>query len=53
MENYEGVGTSQLESMIATVHTHQVQIMGLRSKYQKILDADDERRKEIRSHYPK
>lgn len=40
---------SELEAVIASVHTFQVQVSSLHKKYQQILASDDERRKEIRA----
>jgi hypothetical protein len=40
---------AELERVIASVHTFQVQVSSIRGKYQKILDTDDERRTELRA----
>lgn len=42
---------SELEAVIASTHTFQVQISSLREKYQQILASDDECRKEIRAKH--
>jgi hypothetical protein len=49
--DYGSYTPSALESEITSVHSFQVQISALRERYQKILDSDDERRKEIRARH--
>ena len=50
-ENYSSHTPSELESILATVHAFHVQVFALRGKYQRVLDSDDERRKEIRAKH--
>ncbi len=47
--NYEKCAPDELERLLVTVHAFQVQIAGIRSKYQKLFESDEERRKEIRA----
>lgn len=46
--NYKDSSQDELEKAIVDVHAFHNQIAELRAKYQKIFDADEERRKEIR-----
>lgn len=49
--SFEGLVASELVMQIAGVHAFHLQVADLRGKYQKILDSDDERRKEIRAAF--
>lgn len=46
--NYEKHTPDELEKLLVSVHAFQVQVADLRSKYQRLFEADDHRRKEIR-----
>ena len=51
--NYEKHTPDELEKLLISVHAFQVQIADLRSKYQTLFEADEDRRKEIRAaHQP-
>jgi hypothetical protein len=50
-ESYSSHTPSELESILASVHAFHVQVSALRGKYQRVLDSDDERRKEIRAKH--
>ena len=47
--NYEKHTPDELERLLVSVHAFQVQIADLRGKYQKLFEADEDRRKEIRA----
>jgi hypothetical protein len=51
--SFEGLVAAALVKQIAGVHAFHLQVADLRGKYQKILDSDDERRKEIRASMDK
>lgn len=46
--SYERHTPDDLEKLLVSVHAFQVQVADLRSKYQHIFEADEDRRKEIR-----
>lgn len=47
--NYERHTPDELERLLVLVHAFQGQVSELRGKYQKLLEADEKRRKEIRA----
>ncbi len=47
--NFERIAAAELVDQIAAIHAFQSQIDDLRAKYQKILDSDDEHRRERRA----
>ena len=49
--DYKSSSQDELEREIVSIHSFHNQIAGLRAKYQKIFDADEERRKEIRAQH--
>jgi hypothetical protein len=49
--NYEKHTPDELEIESVSVHAFQVQVADLRGKYQRLLEADDGRRKEIRAEH--
>jgi hypothetical protein len=49
--NYEKHTPSDLENLLVSVHAFQGQIAELRGKYQKLFEADEDRRKEIRAKH--
>lgn len=49
--NYEKHTPDELEKLLVSVHAFQVQVADLRGKYQKLFEADDDRRKEIRAEH--
>ena len=46
--DYKSSSQGELEKEIVAVHAYRNKIAGLRAKYQKIFDTDEDRRKEIR-----
>jgi hypothetical protein len=50
-QNYESSTPTELESMISRVHAFYVQVSELRTKYQRLFEADEDRRKEIRAEH--
>lgn len=49
--SYQRYSTLDLENALTAIHNFHVQLADLRSKYQKIYDSDEERRKEIRAEH--
>jgi len=49
--NYEKHTPDELERLLVSVHAFQVQIAEVRGKYQKLFEADEDRRKEIRAEH--
>ncbi|MDA8328695.1 MAG: hypothetical protein M0Z83_06955 [Betaproteobacteria bacterium] len=50
-DEYKRSSQDELEREIVSIHSYRNQIAGLRAKYQKIFDADEDRRKEIRMQH--
>ena len=49
--SYDKLGPDELEKQLVSVHAFQVQVSDLRGKYQKLFEADEDRRKEIRAEH--
>ena len=49
--SYEKLGPDKLEEQLVSVHAFQVQVTDLRGKYQRLFEADEGRRKEIRAEH--
>jgi hypothetical protein len=49
--NYEKHTPGELEKLLVSVHAFQVQVADLRGKYQRLFEADEDRRKEIRAEH--
>jgi hypothetical protein len=49
--NPERLSAHDLEKVLATTHAFHLQLADLRGKYQKLLDADEVRRKEVREDW--
>lgn len=49
--NYDERGPDELEKQLVSAHAFQVQISDIRGKYQKLFEADQDRRKEIRAEH--
>lgn len=49
--SYERYAPDDLEKLLVSVHAFQVQIADLRGKYQRLFEADEDRRKEIRAEH--
>ena len=49
--NYENQTPDELEKLLVSVHAFQMQIADLRGKYQRLFEADEDRRKEIRAEH--
>lgn len=47
--NYENYSPRELEKNLVSIHAFLVQVAELRAKYQRLFDADEDRRKEIRA----
>ncbi len=52
-DDYKRSSQNDLEREIVAVHSYRNQIAGMRLKYQKIFDGDEDRRKEIRAQHQK
>jgi len=52
-DDYKRSSQGELEREIVAIHSYRNQIAGLRAKYQKIFDTDEDRRKEIRAQHQK
>jgi len=49
--SYEPHSPGDLEKTLAAVHAFHLQVAGVRAKYQRLFDSDEERRKEIRAEH--
>jgi hypothetical protein len=49
--SYERHTPEQLEQLLVSVHAFQVQVADIRGKYQRLFEADEDRRKEIRREH--
>ncbi len=52
-DNYKRSSQTELENEIVAVHSCRIQFADLRAKYQRIFDADEDRRKEVRAQHQK
>ena len=48
---YERHTPNELEKLLVSVHAFQVQVADIRGKYQRLFEADEDRRKEIRAEH--